>query len=218
MPFTAFALALTLAFTIALTIAFTLTTLRPHPHPHLTRTASPCPSIPPLQLVKLTEAGLCGASSKHFVHEKCKVDLLSGGGSSDGAKVEAEMEVEVEDVAKVEGPRGAMSKVRCPRCVSLREALHKGAGAPRAQAAAVPPISATQHRLLPNVPPPSLSPTRHQPYQPFLYTAPLFSTGPAYKNPFDEPKQEPKEEEPKAEPKAEVKPEAEVKAEADVPR
>ena len=160
MPFTAFALALTLAFTIALTIAFTLTTLRPHPHPHLTRTASPCPSIPPLQLVKLTEAGLCGASSKHFVHEKCKVDLLSGGGSSDGAKVEAEMEVEVEDVAKVEAPRGAMSKVRCPRCVSLREALHKGAGAPRAQAAAVPPISATQHRY----------PTYHHPVCHLLVT------------------------------------------------
>ena len=178
-----------------------------------------------MQLVKLTEAGLCGAPSKHFVHEKCKVELLRGGGGSDGAKVEAEMEVEVEDVAEVEGPRGAMSKValagRCPRCVSLRDALHKGAGAPRAQAAAVPPTSATQHRLLPNVPPPNLSPTRHQPYQPLPYTCrekPLFRTGPAYKNPFDEPKQEPKQEEHKAEPKAEVKPEAEVKAEADVPR
>ena len=108
------------------------------------------------------------------MHEKCKVELLRGGGGSDGAKVEAEMEVEVEDVAEVEGPRGAMSKValagRCPRCVSLRDALHKGAGAPRAQAAAVPPTSATQHRLLPNVPPPNLSPTRHQPYQPLPYT------------------------------------------------
>ena len=181
MPFTAFALALTLAFTIALTIAFTLTTLRPHPHPHLTRTASPCPSIPPLQLVKLTEAGLCGASSKHFVHEKCKVELLSGGGSSDGAKVEAEMEVEVEDVAKVEAPRGAMSKVRCPRCVSLREALHKGAGAPRAQAAAVPPISATQHRY----------PTYH--HSVFTYssltlpTIPLYRTFISYRTGLQEP-------------------------------
>ena len=84
------------------------------------------------------------------MHEKCKVELLSGGvGGGGGAKVEVEMEVEVEDVAEVEAPRDAKSKAAplagcCPRCKNLREALHKGAGAPPAQAAAVPPpISAT---------------------------------------------------------------------------
>ena len=85
------------------------------------------------KLCKLTE-GLCGAVSKHYVHARCKEQLLRDAGLL--VKGE-EMAMEVEDDAADDElctlkPEQAKPKSMggCPRCDFLRVKLHQGAGPP----------------------------------------------------------------------------------------
>lgn len=78
------------------------------------------------KLVKLSEAGVCGARSKHFVHVECKRVLLQASNHDDEPMDEYDEDVAADEV----GMQHGKAKGCCPRCKYLRVLLHTGAGDP----------------------------------------------------------------------------------------
>lgn len=77
------------------------------------------------KLVKLSEAGACGAESQHFIHVVCKQEIFACYGVAAAPEEEEEDGEELAAAAS----QGAL-KGCCPRCLFLRGMLHRGAAPP----------------------------------------------------------------------------------------